>query len=149
MPDQVGESLIYILTLIPASGSFCWSAQVVIALEETTVKNGCTMVVPGSHLTGKYTDREFDNAKPLELNIGDIAIWDSRLWHGTYRNQTSQTRWALVATFSAWWVKPSMDFTRSLPQEIYEKLNAQEKSLLGLQYSSKRRIQRHQYQKEP
>ena len=116
---------------IPSPGSYCWSMQVVIALEPMTVENGCTVVVSGSHKSGEYTNRNSKDFLDLLLNAGDIVIWDSRLWHGTRNNKTISTRWALIATFSSWWVKPAMDYTKSLPQEIFSKLSPKEKSLLG------------------
>ena len=116
---------------IPSAGPHCWSMQVAIALEPMTPENGCTVIVPGSHKSGTYTDRESLDLMDLTLSPGDIAIWDSRLWHGTRENTTTRTRWALIATFTSWWVKPAMDYTRSLPQEIYCRLSDQEKSLLG------------------
>ena len=116
---------------IPSPGTHCWSMQVAIALEPMTVENGCTVVVPGSHRSGTYTDRESKDLVDLTLNPGDIAIWDSRLWHGTRENKTISTRWALIATFTSWWVKPAMDYTKSLPQEIYHQLSNKEKALLG------------------
>ena len=67
----------------------------------------------------------------MEGKAGDLIIWDSRLWHGTYANTTEFTRWALVATFGAWWIKPMMDITRSLPNSIYKKCTNVQKQILG------------------
>jgi hypothetical protein len=122
---------LHIDSYIPSPGSHCWSMQVLIALEQMNEKNGCTIVVPGSHKSGEYTNRHSQETVDLLLDAGDIAIWDSRLWHGTRENITTSTRWALIATFSAWWVKPAMDYTRSLSQDIYSKLSKKEKFLLG------------------
>ena len=53
------------------------------------------------------------------------------MWHGTYENLTKKTRWALVVTFGSWWLKPSMDITKSLPNSIYRKCNNTQKQILG------------------
>lgn len=116
---------------LPFKGSKTHMMQFVILLEDSNIKNGCTKVVPKSHLTGKFTDRKTNKVEPLTGNLGDLIIWDSRLWHGTYENTAKKTRWALVATFGSWWLKPSMDITKSLPNSIYKKCNKLQKQILG------------------
>lgn len=116
---------------IPAPGKRTWCMQVAFVLDDMTEENGCTIVVPGSHVSGEYTDRDFTNVKPLPAAAGDILMWDSRLWHGTRANTSGKSRWVLVATIKMWWLKQSMDMTRSLPQHIYEKLTSRQKALLG------------------
>ena len=127
-----GEALdLHIDSHIPAISSQIWAMQVAFILEEQNEKNGCTVVVPGSHLSGKYTDRAMKDVKPIISKPGDLVIWDSRLWHGTLKNKANVSRWSLIATFTSWWLKQSMDITRSLPEEIYKSLNNEEKSILG------------------
>ena len=116
---------------IPFIGNHTSMMQFVILLEDSIVSNGCTVVVPGSHQSGKYTDRDSKKVKNLEGKAGDLICWDSRLWHGTNENITNVSRWALIATFSMWWVKPSMDIVRGMNEEIYQKSSNQQKQLLG------------------
>ena len=116
---------------IPSPGSHTWAMQVVFLLEDMDQDNGCTTVVPGSHLSGMYTDRDLTNLKYINASAGDIVIWDSRLWHGTAENVSHTSRWALIATFTRWWLKQTMDITRSLPNEIYKNLSDEQKLLLG------------------
>ena len=79
--------------------------QALFALDNSTVNNGATIIVPGSHKSDEYAIQDPINAKYLELDLGDIAVWDSRLWHGALPNQSGQDRWAIVATFTRWWIK--------------------------------------------
>lgn len=116
---------------IPFQGDYTNMLQFVILLEDSVVSNGCTVVVPGSHQSGKYTDRDSKNIKNLEGKAGDLICWDSRLWHGTNENVSNVSRWALIATFSMWWVKPSMDIVRGMNEDIYNKCSNQQKQLLG------------------
>jgi ectoine hydroxylase-related dioxygenase (phytanoyl-CoA dioxygenase family) len=58
-------------------------------------------------------------------------MWDSRVWHGTHENVAGTSRWALIATFSRWWMKQAMDIPKSLPQEIYAQLTDRQKALMG------------------
>lgn len=116
---------------IPFIGDHTNMMQFVILLEDSKISNGCTVVVPGSHQSGKYTDRDLNNLKNLEGKAGDLICWDSRLWHGTNENISNASRWALIATFSMWWVKPSMDIVRGMNEEIYQNCTDQQKQLLG------------------
>lgn len=122
---------LHIDAYIPAPGDRTWAMQVMFVLEDMGKENGCTVVVPGSHQSGKYTDRGLAATVPITAHAGDVVIWDSRLWHGTLANTSGRSRWALIATFTSWWVKQTMDITRSLPDEIYKRLTNQQKAILG------------------
>ena len=69
--------------------------------------------------------------KKIESKAGDLVIWDSRTWHGTTANINGSSRWSLIATFSSWWIKQSMDMTKSIPKKIFNKLTINEKIMLG------------------
>jgi ectoine hydroxylase-related dioxygenase (phytanoyl-CoA dioxygenase family) len=89
------------------------------------------VVVPGSHNSGKYTDRELTNTVPLEGKAGDLIFWDSRVWHGAHKNLSGKSRWAIIATLGMWWIKPSMDIVRAMNESIYQKCSNEQKQLLG------------------
>jgi ectoine hydroxylase-related dioxygenase (phytanoyl-CoA dioxygenase family) len=116
---------------IPVAGGYAWAMQVAFILEKQDQNNGCTVVVPGSHQSGRYTDRGLENVSPVITDPGDLVVWDSRLWHGTLENKSGASRWSLIATFTRWWLKQSMDMTRSLPDAIYQELSNEQKSILG------------------
>ena len=72
-----------------------------------------------------------EKAIPLESRAGDVVVWDSRIWHGALPNRTEGTRWALIATWTRWWIKQFFDVTGTLPQEFYQKLTPSQKAMLG------------------
>lgn len=118
---------------IPYKGKEVLMMQFVFLLEDSNESNGCTVVVPGSHQSGEYTDRtlDFKQLEKLEGKKGDLFIWDSRLWHGAMENINKISRWAIIATMSRWWIKPSMDIVRSIEPDIYNKCTNMQKQLLG------------------
>lgn len=122
---------LHIDSSVPAHGEHIWAMQVAFVLESSNEENGCTVVVPGSHQSGKYTNRGLVKRVPLTASPGDILIWDSRIWHGTLDNISGRSRWMLIATFTRWWLKQSMDITRGLPNVIYQNLSEAEKLLMG------------------
>lgn len=123
---------LHIDSFIPYKGDETIAMQVVIVLENMSIENGCTIAIPGSHQTGEYADnKQYDKATPLLLKAGDIAIWDSRIWHGTTNNKSEETRWAIIATFTRWWIKQHFDIPNNLPVYIYNQLTQKQKSILG------------------
>jgi ectoine hydroxylase-related dioxygenase (phytanoyl-CoA dioxygenase family) len=123
---------LHIDSFIPYIGDEIIAMQMVIVLEDMTLENGCTVAIPGSHQNGEYADNSlYDKAIPLTLKAGDIALWDSRIWHGTTENTTEGTRWAIIATFTRWWIKQHFNITKSIPKEIYAQLNPKYRSILG------------------
>lgn len=122
----------HIDSFIPYTGSFVYIMQCAIILEDQDENNGCTVVVPGSHLRAEYTTQEaFDEAVPVISRAGDLVLWDSRLWHGAMANNSGHSRWSVIATFSRWWLKQAFDIPGNLPQEIYDGLTDSQKAVLG------------------
>ncbi len=115
------------------TGSATIFMQIMIVLENTTKKNGCTVVVPGSHLSQRFANRKIKKFDYLEGSPGDIFIWDGNLWHGSLPNLNYETnsRWNIIATYCNWQFKQVFDIPRGLPQSIYKKLSNKEKRLLG------------------
>jgi len=118
-------------TFVPSPGEKTWTMQVAFILEDADLSNGCTILVPGSHISGKFVDRKLAKIEPVPARAGDVVMWDSRTWHGANANVTNKSRWATLATFTTWWVKQRSDMTRSLPEEIYQQLSDRQKALLG------------------
>jgi hypothetical protein len=122
----------HIDSLVPYRGPHVFVMQASLILEDQSVANGCTMVVPGSHQSGEYADQSaFDVAVPVESRAGDIVLWDSRIWHGTRENQTGGTRWAIIATFVRWWIKQMFNIPQNMPQDIYTRLDERQKAVMG------------------
>lgn len=127
-----GDKLdLHIDSHLPYLGKKIFMMQFSIVLEDQNKENGCTIIVPNSHKSGRFSNRKTKKIKYLRSKKGDLIIWDSRLWHGTCKNKTINTRWSLIATFSSWWLKQSMDMTKSLPKKIFSKLSINEKIMLG------------------
>jgi len=122
---------LHIDSWMPAPGPRTWVMQVAIALNDRDETDGCTVAVPGSHVRGEYTEREFPETTALPVLAGDVIVWDGRLWHGSAPRTSHQEAWMLIATLQRWWVKPRFDMTRSLPREIYEQLTERQRALMG------------------
>ena len=78
---------------------------VIFYLEVTTVENGCTIMVPGSHhfpgLNGRLHGEEWtrdllDQAVPAPMPAGGMLVIDSMLFHGVGQNTTDGTRMSMT-----------------------------------------------------
>lgn len=123
---------LHIDSFIPNAGPYMSIIQVAIILEDQNLKNGCTLVVPGSHLFGRYASQEWlKYTAPIESQAGDVVIWDSRIWHGASANTTTNSRWSVIATFCRWWIKQNYDITGTLPNAFIKQLSNAEKAIMG------------------
>ena len=84
-----------------------WSrtiATVLIYLEETTLENGCTRVVPGSHHLPAFASLQDETiqhiaasqAIPLPMPAGGLLAIDSMIIHSAGINRTDRTRMSMT-----------------------------------------------------
>lgn len=87
-----------------------------IPLQEVTLNNGVMEVLPKSHLgpidpavdfwVPDFQDKKarsaewLESAIPLPLQIGDVLLFDSRLWHRSRESLDGKERFAIVARWS-------------------------------------------------
>lgn len=98
----------HIDSFIPFKGSYPSTFQVVIPLEEFRTDTGPTLLFPGSHLHGEYAGQDLELGEgviELSAQVGDVIIWDARIWHAAKANDSNNSRWAVIATFTRWWIK--------------------------------------------
>lgn len=127
-----GDKLdLHIDSFMPYTGDYNNAILVLFVLENMSGENGATIVVPKSHKSGTYTDRNSKNVKVINANAGDVLILDARTWHGTTRNQSSKSRWLITSAFYTWWMKQQVDFPKSIPNPILKKLTNKQKQILG------------------
>lgn len=95
--------------------------------------NGPTLVVPKSHRKKSFCPNGYipKNIKKLLVNKGDVVIFDGSLWHGGSKSINGKSRWAMILGYTRWFIKPSFDYAKNTPQEIWIKLTDTQKRLLG------------------
>ena len=92
----------------------CW-----LAIDDSTLENGCMRFVPGSHLHPLRSHRSLkndrgeshtlfcdvdptrDEVRPMPIRRGDITVHNERVLHGSGGNRTSGWRRAYVVAFRA------------------------------------------------
>lgn len=118
-------------------GDFPLIMIVLWMLDDFNEATGATRVVPGSHKFKTYAENNVNYKNEVTLNAkkGSVLIYNGSLWHGGSVNTTNHSRWGLVLGYGRWFIKPSFDFLKNTPEEIFNKLNEKQKRLLGF-YSS-------------
>lgn len=129
--SSISEMPYHIDSFIPYRDGPTSVIQMVIFLEKSDISRGCTQVIKGSHKSGRYAPQINNEAQHIECNPGDIAIWDSRLWHATTANTSGETRWALISTFCRWYIKQGFDYPRALDSYVYKNLDIDERIVYG------------------
>lgn len=77
-----------------------------------TEENGGTLLVPGSHRAADNPtgDNGVDPMAPYSTETqatgaaGSVLVMDSRLWHATAANRSTDPRVAVVARYGPWWL---------------------------------------------
>ena len=105
-------------------------------LDDFTIENGCTRVVPGSH-DRIWRSREMDHAALeketvyLEAPAGSLIAYNGGLFHAGSQNRTDKPRRAIHAFFCRPWCRPQWDYTRSLTPDVVATMSAEQKRLFG------------------
>jgi ectoine hydroxylase-related dioxygenase (phytanoyl-CoA dioxygenase family) len=106
---------------------------IIWALNDFTLENGATYVLPGSHNTEKIPSLELfeKNHARLTCKKGSIVVFNARLWHRAGENSSNKFRHALTMNVCRPYMKQRMDWVRFIPTEITNQLNDQARRIIG------------------
>jgi len=104
-----------------------------VLLDDFTIENGATMLLPYSHkIEEKPTDFSFiaDCIRAVGKK-GDILLFNSNIWHCSAPNKTNERRRAIPLTFSKSCIKQMFDYTKSIEEDSMYNFSDDMKQLLG------------------
>lgn len=124
------------------------SLSTIVAVDDFTVENGGTEVVPGSHLwddeqiAGNYfsgdteSDPHFADklrglSVPMEMPAGACLVFAGTLLHRGGANRSAGTRRAFSNQYCEPWARPQENFFLAVPPGEAAKMSARLQSLLG------------------
>ena len=115
------------------------SYTLIAAVDAFTQANGCTEVVPGSHLWGNQGDtgRPNDVAEiermlaPMEVPAGACFIMAGTLIHRGGANRTDRPRLAFTNQYCEPWARPQENFFLAIPPEQVREMSPRVQKLLG------------------
>ena len=129
--------------------------NVMWTIDDFTAENGATIVVPGSHLSGREPDQELDadaDWKPAVAPAGSFIVLDGRVWHSTGENRTTRARIGLTTNFCAWQFRQQENLAMGVSSEVLAQASTELLDLIGFRPTSgyggieaRERIARGQY----
>lgn len=124
-----GDELLSVASISPAV-----VCNAMWMLDEFTDENGATIVVPGSHLSGRQPDATMDanaNWVPATGPAGSVVIFEGRTWHSTGVNRTGETRIGLTTNFCAPQFRQQENLLLGTRPEVLESMSSELKRLCG------------------
>ena len=115
------------------SGEFPLMLNLLIMLDDFTLENGATYLLPGSHLsdTKPSDDLFYEKSDRAIGKRGDILFFNSNLWHAAGTNQTDTERRAITITFTKPFMKQQLDYPRSVGYDKMETLKSELQQVVG------------------
>jgi ectoine hydroxylase-related dioxygenase (phytanoyl-CoA dioxygenase family) len=109
------------------------SVNAMLAIDEFTVANGGTRIVPGTHQRpGRPGQRYMEEASvAVECPAGSMFVFDSTLWHAAGQNLTDCDRLAINHMFTRSFFKQQIDYVRALGDEFVRERPPRTQQLLG------------------
>ena len=116
------------------NASFHMNCQSLISLQDFTIENGATAVVPGSQVRGYYPDAgQFEDEHiQLECPAGSLLLFVGMIWHCSMPNNSDADRTSILGQYLPKFVKPMEDLKASVRPDIAANGTDALKQLLGL-----------------
>lgn len=110
------------------SGDFPLMLNMLIMLDDFTLENGATYLLPKSHLSDEKPNADlfYEKAERAVGKRGDVLLFNSNLWHAAGINTTDMERRAITITFTKPFMKQQLDYPRSIG---YDKMNSLKQEL--------------------
>jgi len=115
------------------SGKVPLLLNILVMVDDFTIENGGTLLLPYSHLIEEEPSKEFweENCKSMTGSAGDIIIWNSNIFHASGINKTTQIRRGLPITLSLPYYKQLLDYPRAIGYERKDEFSDKMQQILG------------------
>ena len=118
------------------NASYHLAVEAVVPLDDFTVENGATAIVPGSQKLACWPDPTGFQERHIRVTMrpGALLLFPALLWHAGQTNRSGSSRAALLGSYTIKSVKPIEDWSRCIDRD--EALGYEEtvQGLLGLDY---------------
>ena len=111
-------------------------ANAVIAVDDFTIENGATHLVPGSHLwhdTPVKQPPEVETVQ-VEMKSGSMLIWTGALWHGGGANRSNKSRLAIDINFNLSYLRQQENQFIGIPRDQLPLMPERLRKLVGYQH---------------
>ena len=125
MPGRTGRETL--------NASFFLAVETVVMLDDFTLENGATALVPGSQKLCRWPDPDEFQAKHIRLAApaGSLFMFPALTWHAGQTNQTPDPRAALLGSYTCKSIKPIEDWSRCITPETIAQCDDRTKAPAG------------------
>ena len=111
--------------------------QVIWMMQDFTVENGATLVVPGSQRIGTPPDpaRFEREAVPITGAAGTAIVSHGLLWHNTSKNRTAEPRVSMLINYGLKVIRPMEPKIAEIPPEVAARATPRLRQLLGMDFA--------------
>jgi ectoine hydroxylase-related dioxygenase (phytanoyl-CoA dioxygenase family) len=107
-------------------------ASVMWALEDFTLENGATRVVPGSHRwVSPRMPNDDDTVIQAPMPKGSALFYLGSVWHGGGANKSNRARAGLINTYSLGWLRQEVNQYLTIPRHIAASYPERIQKLIG------------------
>jgi len=133
LPNQPNFSAIVHRDLRFYSGDFPIMVNCLIMVDDFTIENGGTYLLPYSHLEERKPSYEefFTKAIQATGKAGDILIFNANIWHASAPNKTQSDRKAIPFTVSKSFMKQLLDYPRAIGYDKMDTFSYEMQQFLG------------------
>ena len=118
------------------NSSYHLAVESVVPLDEFTVENGATAIVPDSHKQARWPVPEEFEARHVRVTMkpGSLLLFPALLWHAGQANRSRDSRAALLGSYTMKSIKPIEDWSRCIDRDAAAGYGQAVQDLLGLHY---------------
>src|SRR5689334_9069500 len=115
------------------NASFFLEVELLVMLDDFTLENGATALMPHSHHRAEWPNvAEFDHKSVRIVGpAGTLLLFPALTWHAGQANRGKRWRAALLGAYTAKFVKPLEDWERGVSPATRESLSPRMAHLLG------------------
>jgi ectoine hydroxylase-related dioxygenase (phytanoyl-CoA dioxygenase family) len=95
-----------------------WQLSIMWALNDFTVENGATCVVPGSHQWHAERRPKPHEILQMDMDAGGALIYLGKTLHGGGENRSDHPRMGLVNTYSLGWLRQEVNQYLTIPRDV-------------------------------
>lgn len=119
--------------LWPFPNSFEIMANAMWAIDDFTVENGATRLIPGSHLWARDREPRPGEAVSATAPAGSVIVWLGGVLHGGGANRSQSIRRGVVVSYRLAWLASAERLLLSIPPDVVRGLPERLQRLLGYQ----------------
>ena len=118
------------------NSSFFLAIETVLMLDEFTVDNGASAILPGSQTRASWPAPDGFRQDSIRVTgpAGSLFMFPALLWHAGQRNNSNESRGALLGSYTCKSIKPIEDWSRCISDDTIRVASDRMKSLLGVGY---------------